>query len=144
MEAAEANAITTAVAHWATERDDIRAMALLGSWARGDPRPTSDLDLLLLSDLAPDYRHRTWLTEIAFQNAGFQLHSSDSAIYAIVWSEHVHLLPAADVELTFAKCAWASLHPIDNGTRVVVKDAFQIVIDRDGILAKLVNAVMAG
>jgi hypothetical protein len=56
----------------------------------------------------------------------------------------VHLLPAAYVELTFAKCAWPSVDPIDNGTRVVVKNAFQIVFDRDGILAKLVNAVMAG
>jgi uncharacterized protein len=138
MEAAEANAITTAVAQWAIERDDIRAMALLESWARGDPRPTSDLDLLLLSDRAPDYRNRTWLTEIAFQNAGFRLHSSDSAIYGTVWSQHVHLLPAAYVELTFAKCAWASVDPIHNGTRVVVKDAFHIVFDRDGILAKLV------
>lgn len=144
MNAAQANAITTAVAHWAIERHDIRAMALLGSWARGDSRPTSDLDLLLLTDLAPDYRNRTWLTEIAFQKAGFRLRSSGSAIYGTVWSEHVHLRPAADVELTFAKCAWASVDPIDNGTRVVVKDAFQIIFDRNGILAKLVNAVMAG
>jgi elongation factor P hydroxylase len=89
MEPDQANAIAIAVAHWAIERDDIRAMAMLGSWARGDPRPTSDLDLLPLSDLAPDCRNRTWLTEIAFQNAGFRFHSSDSAIYGIVWSEHV-------------------------------------------------------
>jgi hypothetical protein len=81
MQLAEAVALTAAVANWAIARDDICAMAMLGSWARGDPRPLSDLDLLLVSDLAPDYRHRgMWVTEIDFQNAGFQLRSSESAI----------------------------------------------------------------
>jgi hypothetical protein len=85
MDLADVNAITTAVANWAIERDDIRAMAMLGSWVRGNPRPASDLDLLLLSDLAPDYqRFRTWLTEIDFQNAGFRLRSSESAIYGVI------------------------------------------------------------
>ena len=144
MTPTEANAITAAVANWAIERDDIRAMALSGSWARGNPRSASDLDLLLLSDRVRDYVHcRTWLTEIAFQNAGFRLRSSESAIYGAVWSEHVHLLPVAEVELTFATCPWARTDPIDGGTRVVVKDAFQIVFDRDGTLAKLVDAVMS-
>jgi uncharacterized protein len=142
MQLAEANALTAAVANWAIARDDIRAMALLGSWARGDPRPSSDLDLLLLSELVPDYQHcGTWLTKIDFQNAGFQLRSSESAIYGVVWSQHLHLVPAAEVELTFARCSWASTDPVDNGTRAVVKDAFQIIFDRDEILAKLVDAV---
>ncbi len=144
MEPAQANSITTVVAHWAIERDDIRAVALLGSWARGNPTPTSDLDLLLLTDLAQCYRSGTWLTEIAFQNVGFRLRSIDGAIYGVVWSAHVHLVPAADVELTFAECTWASVDPVDDGTRAVVKDAFHIVFDRDGILTKLVNAVMTG
>lgn len=87
MQLAEADALTAAVANWAIARDDIRAMAMLGSWARGDPRPSSDLDLLLVSDLMPDYQRRgTWLTEIDFQNSGFRLRSSESAIYGAVWS----------------------------------------------------------
>jgi hypothetical protein len=143
MKLADINAITIAVANWAIERDDIRAMAMLGSWVRGTARLTSDLDLLLLSDLASDYqRCRRWLTEIDFENAGFRLRLSKSAIYGVVWSQHVHLLPAAEVELTFATCSWASTDPIDNGTRVVLQDAFQIIFDRDELLTKLVVAVM--
>src|SRR3974377_1169331 len=109
MKLADVDAITVPVANWAIERDDVRAMAMVGSWARGNPRPASDLDLLLLSDLALDYqRRRTWLTEIDFQKAGFRLRSSEGAVYGVVWSQHVHLLPAAEVELTFARCSWAS------------------------------------
>jgi uncharacterized protein len=143
MKLADVNAVTAAIASWAIERNDIRAVAMLGSWVRGNPRPDSDLDLLLLSELALDYqRSQTWLTAIDFQNAGFRLQSTESAFYGVVWSQHLHLLPAAEVELTFARCSWASTDPVDTGTRVIVKDAFQIIFDRASILTKLVGAVM--
>ncbi len=145
MNLTQANAVRDAVANWAIGRNDVRNMAMLGSWARGNPRLTSDLDLLLLSDLAPEYqRRRTWLTEMDFQKAGFRLWSCESAIYGAVWSQHVRLLPAADVELTFAARSWAGTDPVDAGTRAVVKDAFQIIFDRDGLLARLVDAVISG
>jgi predicted nucleotidyltransferase len=57
MKAADAIAITSVVADWALRREDIRAAALIGSWARGDPQQGSDIDLLLLSDRADEYRH---------------------------------------------------------------------------------------
>ena len=144
MRIADAAALTTAVADWAIKRDDIRAMALAGSWARGNPRRGSDLDLLLLSDLAPAYRRsRKWLTGIDFRKAGFRLRSSEGAAYGAVWSLHIHLYPSARVELAFAGCAWANTNPIDAGTRSVVMDGFRIMFDRNGMLAKLVEALPA-
>ncbi len=144
MNKAEAQAIIDAVTVWAIERDDIRAMALAGSWARGNPRQTSDIDLLFLTDRAEEYRRRRkWLTEIDFKNAGYRVQSSESAVYGVVWSRHLYLLPPADVELSFATCPWAKTRPIDSGTRSVVEDAFQIILDKDGILAKLVDALMS-
>jgi hypothetical protein len=53
------------------------------------------------------------------------------------------LLPAGKVELTFAQCSWARSDRVDIGTRSVVKDAFRIVLDKDGILANLVKSVMS-
>jgi hypothetical protein len=93
MKLADVNAVTAAVASWAIERNDIRAMAMLRSWVRGNPRPDSDLDLLLLSELAPD-RPRSI----------FRMQASGT-FYGVVWSQHLHLLPAAEVELTFARCS---------------------------------------
>ena len=142
MRIAEADALMTAVADWAAKRDDIRAMALVGSWARGQARRASDLDLLLLSERPADYRrHRRWLREIDFDAAGFRPRRSEGATYGAVWSLHLHLRPVADVELTFAGCAWAKTTPIDAGTRSVVMDGFQIIFDRDGMLATLVEVV---
>lgn len=140
----EAVAITRAVGDWAVVRDDIRAMALAGSWARDNPRQRSDIDLILLSDRAHEYRRlRKWLTEIDFSKAGYRQQSSESATYGVVWSRHIHLLPKAEVELTFAECSWARTAPVDSGTRAVVKDAFRVIFDKDGILAKLLYVVLS-
>ena len=144
MKISEASALVSAVTSWAVRRGDIRAMALVGSWARGDPNQISDIDLLLLSDQVHEYRRdQEWLTGIDFAGAGYRLHSSESASYGVVWSRHVHLLPAAEVELAFAACSWAQTEPVDDGTRGVVKDAFRIIFDKDEMLSKLVAAVCA-
>ena len=67
MNRSEVDAIINAITCWAIERDDIRAIALVGSWARGNPRQTSDVDLLFLTDKAEEYREcRRWLAQINF------------------------------------------------------------------------------
>jgi len=142
MSPAKAQAIIGAVAAWARGRDDVRAVALVGSWARGKPQPASDIDLVLLSDRAGEYRRRRkWLSEIDFRGAGYAITSSRDVTYGVVWSRHVSLLPVAEVELTFARCAWARTDPIEEATRTVAKDALRIILDKDGTLAKLVRAV---
>jgi uncharacterized protein len=144
MKTADARAIVRIVSDWAVKHEDIRAMALLGSWARGDPHQESDVDILLLSDCTAEYRHRSdWLAEILFDEAGYRILSGEPADYGVVWSQHVTLMPAAMLELAFARCSWAGTDPVDLGTRHIVKDAFEIIFDKDGALARVVNAVMS-
>ena len=141
MNHASAEAVIAAVAAWARTRDDVRALALVGSWARGNAGPGSDVDLLVLSDCAEGYRgSHEWLNEIDFAGAGHSIKSSDDATYGTVWSRHIHLCPIGEVELTFATFGWAGA-PIDAGTRAIVRDALRIIVDKDGSLARLVRAV---
>jgi hypothetical protein len=81
------------------------------------------------------------LGEIDFAGAGYRVLSSENATYGAVWSRHVTLIPTAKVELTFANCSWARIDPVDLGTRSVVKDAFQVIVDKNQILAALVDAI---
>jgi uncharacterized protein len=144
MNNASAEAILAAVAAWARTRDDVRALALIGSWARGNARLASDIDLLALSDCAAGYRRSyKWMSEIDFARIGHSIKSTNDATYGAVWSRHVHLHPAGEIELTFALCAWASTAPIEPGTRAIVNDGFRITLDKDGSLARLVRAVAA-
>jgi predicted nucleotidyltransferase len=141
MDNASADVVIEAVAAWARTRDDVRGLALVGSWARGNAGPASDVDLLLLSDSAQAYRRKPeWMSEIDFDRAGYSIKSSDDATYGAVWSRHIHLHPAGEVELAFAPCTWASIAPLDPATHAIVNDGFQIIFDKDGSLARLVRA----
>jgi predicted nucleotidyltransferase len=40
---------------WVSAREDVQAVALVGSYARGEARDDSDIDLVLLSDRSPAY-----------------------------------------------------------------------------------------
>jgi len=44
---------------WAGEKDDVRALIVVGSFARGDARPDSDLDVVLLASHASRYLGRS-------------------------------------------------------------------------------------
>ena len=43
------------VCAWAEETPDIRALVLVGSWARGENRADSDIDLMVLTEKQMDY-----------------------------------------------------------------------------------------
>lgn len=121
--------------------DDLRALAVCGSWARGDARPDSDLDLLIVADDPPAWRcDQGWVAALPYDRAGCAYRSHRTATYGAVWSAHVDLDPDAAVELSFAPAAWACTDPLDLGTYAVVSDAFRIVVDKDGMLAPLVAA----
>jgi predicted nucleotidyltransferase len=141
MNAAETDRMIAVIQWLVTGRDDLRGMAVCGSWARGNPRPDSDLDLLIVAQ-GPELlrRRQKWIRELKFSDAGFRYIGHKTAKYGAVWSAHIELEPEAKLELTFAKESWASIHPIDQGTRDVVTDAFKVLIDKDGTLQRLRNA----
>lgn len=48
-----------------------------------------------------------------------------------------------EVELTLAPLSWADTNPIDDGSRRVVADGLVAVIDKDGLLRAIGDAVHA-
>ena len=58
----EVEAVLDQLVRWAAPRDDVRALALVGSWAAGAPRGDSDVDVVLLTDTPAAYIERDdWL-----------------------------------------------------------------------------------
>src|SRR4051812_13445038 len=63
--AAEVEAVLQRLVAMAERRPDVCAVALVGSWARGEPRPGSDVDLVLLTSAPSRYvDDQDWLEEI--------------------------------------------------------------------------------
>jgi predicted nucleotidyltransferase len=52
---AEASQLTGKIVKLVTLREDVRAVALVGSWARGTPRSGSDLDIVVLTKAPSQY-----------------------------------------------------------------------------------------
>src|SRR6476619_4989855 len=121
--------------------DDLRALGVGGSWARGNPRPDSDLDLIIIAQNPNTWRRRQqWVRELPFDRFGFSYNDHHTATSGLVWSAHIELEPDAELELTLAPKSWASLVPIDAGTRHVLTHAFKLGVDKDRRLVQGVDA----
>jgi uncharacterized protein len=120
---------------WAQGRPDIVAVGLAGSWAHGDARMDSDVDVVLLTeDRAPYLEDEAWVHEVG----GVGL------VWARRWrtaTEKRFALPSGlEVELVVASSSWAATAPVDEGTRRVVADGVSIAYDPKGVLATLLDA----
>jgi hypothetical protein len=129
------------VQEWAARKQSIRGLALVGSHARGEARPDSDVDLVLLVDNPNDFRADAfWLTEINWNRVPLRAIAHRDAQYGIAWSRHVGFDNGVEVEFTFAPPSWANVEPIDAGTLSVMTGGCRILHDPDGRLGALCAA----
>ena len=132
----EVESVLERAASWAAARDDVAAVALVGSWARDAAGQDSDVDLVVLTDEPDAYTEsEDWIEELA---PGASLVRTEDWV-AIV--ERRLLLPSGlEVEVGFGRPSWAATARVDSGTRRVVDDGLHAVYDPRGLLAALVSA----
>jgi len=120
---------------WAKGRPDVVAVVLVGSWARGDARMDSDVDVVLLTeDQKPYLEGDAWLHELG----GVRLVKTRQ--WGPLTERRFALSSGLEVELGVAPAYWASADPVDEGTRRVVADGAAIIYDPEGLLARLAVA----
>ena len=123
---------------WASAQTAIRALALVGSYARGEAAMSSDIDLVVLADDVEAYVAGTdWIRPAAGQN-GRVVRSQG---WGPLSERRVELASGFLVEYGFALTSWASVDPVDDGTAMVVADGFRILYDPEGMLDRLATAV---
>jgi predicted nucleotidyltransferase len=119
--------IIRSILAWATAQPKIRAVALVGSHARGAAargaaRQDSDIDFVLLVMDPQGFRaDATWIEQIDWQALDSHPQKWQDEDYGVAWSRRIW--PAADsrqVELTFAPLSWANVDPPDAGTSRVI------------------------
>ena len=83
--------IVQKVGEWAGDRPEIKAAALVGSWARQTARPDSDIDFMRLVT-EPNYfrSEETWLSEIDWKSIGYKLNRWKDEDYGVVWSRRIY------------------------------------------------------
>jgi uncharacterized protein len=127
----QARAFLSRLCVWAASRVDIQAIIVVGSFARGDARPDSDLDVLVLATEPSTYlRDLSWISEL-----GSTL-DVDVERYGLVTSLRAHFASGLEVEIGIAPASWAS-RPLDPGTEQVARDGIRVLVDRTGDVSAL-------
>ena len=116
--------------HWAGHQDDIIGIGVVGSYARGEQRPGSDIDLILVTK-QPALRisDTAWLRQLGDP---VEFSTED---YGLVQSIRCFYEGGPEVEFGITSLAWCS-PPIDAATARVIRNGMQVIYDPSGCLQR--------
>jgi predicted nucleotidyltransferase len=106
---------------WASSRDDVLGVALVGSQARGSATASSDVDVVLLVRDPQQYFSDTIWTGVFGNPIRHVVESYGQLTSLRVWYEH-----GLEVEFGFGDEHW----PDDPGGRAVMAEGMKVLLDR--------------
>tara|TARA_B100002003_G_C13823333_1_gene405164 strand:+ start:151 stop:558 length:408 start_codon:yes stop_codon:yes gene_type:complete len=123
---------------WVQDHDLINGASILGSYARGEQKLESDIDLLIVSDNLDHFIKNTeWVIKFG-KNEKVLIE-----YYGELTSVRCFYNTGLEIEFGFVNLSWTSI-PIDQGTYNVVKNGFKILYDPLKLLSKLNNEINKG
>ncbi len=111
---------------WARARPDVIGVLLVGSYARSQATPDSDLDLVVLVD-----DPAACLADSAWVEAFGKVERWSMEDWGRVRSLRAHYVGGIEVEFGLTDASWLQ-PPLDTGTRRVLDDGFVILHDHQG------------
>ncbi len=116
---------------FAERTSHVRALLVVGSWARGTPTPTSDLDIIILTSTPERLTgDDAWLCE-------FDGEIIRRKTWGVVEERRLRLRTGLILELGVARLDWAATDPVDEGTAAVAGAGSIPLYDPDGLLRHL-------
>jgi predicted nucleotidyltransferase len=117
------------ITRWASTQPDIKAIALVGSYARDTATEDSDIDLVMLVD-HPD----RYLEDIEWLRQFGSVQRQQVEYYGLVTSLRVWYASGCEVEYGMTTRHWAAV-PLDEGTRRVINDGMKVLFEREALLS---------
>jgi predicted nucleotidyltransferase len=112
----------TSFTEWASQRDDILAVLLVGSQARGTATPSSDVDLVIVA-----VRPEEYLRDHGWTNTFGQPTRNAVEAYGKLMSIRAWYDSGLQVEFGFGDATW----PFDPGSQAVMADGKKVLLDRN-------------
>lgn len=114
---------------WSSKRTDIRAVALVGSYAREAATDVSDVDLVIITEKPQNYLTNTEWTRVFGSVIAQNLENYAGLVSLRVWYES-----GLEIEYGFTTRAWAQ-SPLDDGTRQVIGDGMRVLFEKEVLLS---------
>ena len=117
------------VVEWAVNEPNLLALALVGSYVRGEASPESDVDLILLLRNPKEYlKDREWIS--GFGEPGNIVQEE----WGKVTSLRVLYADGLEVEFGLANLEWGS-DPSDEGDAQVIENGLVVLFEKNGHLS---------
>ena len=117
--------------NWAQEDENMEALIVVGSHARGANRPDSDLDLVVITTGKPA------MVETQDFPARFgKVAKQQTEYYGACTSVRAWYEDGREIEFGIVEPSWMD-QPLDDGTRQVLRDGYEVIADRGGLFCGL-------
>jgi predicted nucleotidyltransferase len=114
---------------WSKKRRDIRAVALVGSYARETATEVSDIDLVVLTENPNEYIKNTEWTKVFGRAITKEVEKYGKLTSLRVWYES-----GLEVEYGFTTRDWVT-SPLDKGTKQVISNGIRVLFEKEEILS---------
>lgn len=114
---------------WSRRRRDIRAVALVGSYARMQANPASDVDLVIVTTDPQKY-----LTETKWLRVFGIVITQKVEDYGKLTSLRVWYESGLEIEYGFTTREWVKT-PLDKGTKRVIQDGMRVLFEKETLLS---------
>ena len=112
------------IKNWAKNEEKIESVIIVGSYAKGTYRLTSDIDLVIVT---PDKKQI--IEEHKFIELFGNVIKSQIEYYGACTSIRVYYMDGKEVEFGIVEPSWIK-QPLDRGTYKVLDDGFKVIIDK--------------
>ena len=134
-----AQSLIDQVTDWAKSEQNIVGAALVGSYARDEAKPDSDIDLVIIAlEPCKCLNNTAWIEQFG------EVSSYELEDWGLLTSVRVFMKNSLEnnleIEFGFSNLDWVTL-PADEGTAEVVKDGLKILYDPQQLISKLHKAV---
>ena len=110
---------------WSEHQNDIKGVAVVGSYARGEYNTKSDVDLVIIST---NKDFTLSMIKSDFHFSGIKSYSLEE--WGILTSLRVFYDNGLEVEYGVVTDQWV-IEPLDEGTKIVVKNGFKIITEKE-------------
>jgi predicted nucleotidyltransferase len=114
---------------WSKRKKDIRAVGLLGSYARENPTEKSDIDLVILAEHSQAY-----LTNTSWIRTFGRVIAQKVEEYGKLTSLRVWYESGLEVEYCFTTREWIQLL-LDEGTKKAVNKGLRVLFEKEALLS---------